>query len=113
MGITLTTHKMAPRLISELRVADTGAAGHVTTVTVPEGVVGVRLWFQNSGGTVVRGRVGFAGEASTTLTSTTDGDGKLGHHATVIEDYDIPKWANVLHVASSTANAVVLGSWLY
>lgn len=113
-----STRKVTPRTdISGLYVADTGDAGTVTAVVVPEGALGVTLWFEDGSGKV-RGRIGFAdndrsGTGDSSLATITDGDSTLGYQSDFPDTYSIVKWGAYLHVASDTANAVVLGCWHY
>lgn len=112
MPITQHSKRITPKIAnSELYISSLGSANDVDTLEVPAGAVAVSLWFDNSG-TVVSGRVGFAGEVSPTFTSTSAGDDTSGHQ-TGVETYSIPSWAKVLHVSSSTADAKVFGMWFY
>lgn len=112
MPLTRITRRIAPKIAnSGLYVADTGASNSVTTITIPAGVLAVRIWFENGSGVTVRGRVGFAGEVYSL--TVTDSDGTLGYQEADVEIYELPAWARVLYVASSTANAKVRGIWFY
>lgn len=112
MPLTQHSKRIAPKTAnSEIYVASLGTANTVTTMEVPTGVVAMSLWFDNSG-TLVNGRVGFAGEVNSAFTAAVNGDGKSGHQ-TGVETYSIPSWAKVIHLSSATANAKVFGMWFY
>lgn len=107
------TRKVAPRTdVSAVYLADLGASNTVNAIPVPEGAIGVSLWFDNAG-TKVRGRVGFHDTDISADLAATDTDGTLGHQADVVELYSVVGWGKVLHVASSTANASLFGTWWF
>lgn len=106
------TRRIAPKLNnSGLYIANTGNANTVTTFVVPEGAIAVRLWMEDGSGNKVRFRIGFAGEVN--APNAGDTDLTLGHQENAVISYDLPAWAKVAHIASTTANAKVFGTWYY
>jgi hypothetical protein len=85
---------------------------NVNTITVPNGAIRLKIWFQNGSGAYVRGRIGFQSEA-TPVPTAADTDTTLGHQEPGVAEYYFSSWAKYMCVASSTANAVVLGTWFY
>lgn len=111
MPLTRITRKIAPRILASGEKKTLATANTVYTVAVPPGAIALRLWIENSSGTRVRGRIGFAGEVH--APNATDSDTTLGFHEDGVEGYDLPSWAKVLHLASPTANAIAFLSWYY
>lgn len=93
-------------------------------ITVPDTALGCILWFETSAAdsTTVRGRIGID-QASTAVTGITGTDTVLAYHPPMPVEYTFRGYSqgdatytnrdNYLHVASSTAGAVVRGMWLY
>lgn len=94
-------------------------------ITIPATATGCVFWFETSTSvaTMIRGRVGFD-QANTAVTSISATSTNLGFHPPMPVEYTLKDEAgsmgphtNVrdlyLHVASSTAGAVVRGLWLY
>jgi hypothetical protein len=92
---------------------------------VPDGAKAVILWFETSSAnsTVIRGRVAVDDDGDV-VTGITGTDAKLGYHPPQAVEYDLNRrrvrsagvWGNApvyLHLASSTASAVVRGMWLF
>lgn len=93
-------------------------------IAIPSGATGVILWFSTSAAdnTMIRGRVG-VDDANTTVTGLTGTDDNLGYFPPIpveirFRTVDHPRSTTsnkdtYLHVASSTALAVVRGTWLF
>lgn len=94
-------------------------------IAVPTGAIGCVLWFETSASdsTIIGGRIG-VDQANTAVTGITGTDTALGYHPPMPVEYDFEPNAYIegrsrsgrdsyLHVASSTAGAVVRGSWLF
>lgn len=93
-------------------------------ITVPDTALGCILWFETSASdaTMLRGRIGID-QSNTAVTGITGTDTVLAYHPPQAVEYSFLGYSqggetytnrdSYLHVASSTAGAVVRGAWLY
>lgn len=91
---------------------------------IPDTALGCILWFETSASnaTMVRGRIGID-QSNTAVTGLTGTDTNLGYHPPMPVEYTFLGYSSgdetytnrdlYLHLASSTAGAVVRGQWLY
>lgn len=112
-----------PRTVSSGLYSTIASTSQSTAIAVPDGAVGVTLWFEDSNGDLIRGRVGFA-ESNTAITSLTGTDDKLGYHPAMPVYYDLNRhqrrdgsgieWNPLyLHVGSATSSVVARGMWVF
>ena len=115
MGFNLQTKRLVPRTdISGIYISDLGSANTVHAIAAPEGAKGVILFFMKSDeSAMIRGRVGFAGEDNSATLLASDTDDNLGHHQNFADGSNDVGWSKVLHVACSTGNAKLFGSWCF
>ncbi len=83
-------------------------------VAIPSGAKSLIVWFETSTSdvTMIRGRVGFNASV-TAVGSITGTDALLAYSPATPVEYPVPSTATHVHVACSTASAVVRGGWLF
>lgn len=109
-----------------IRDTEPGFAQNITdttssdAITVPDGALGVVLWFEDGDGAIIGGRVGID-QADTSVDPITDTN--MGWHPPMPVEYQLHGYAQAgetysnrdkyLHVVSDVSGAVAKGSFLF